>query len=63
MALTYEFGYTTNTKSESRDQVLKVIGEADFDCYTTLAKDENWKEANLEDVKKVNGMAPYRKRP
>ena len=53
MALTYEFGYTINTKSESRDQVLKVIGEADFDQYTALAKNENWKETHLPDVKGV----------
>ena len=53
MALTYEFGYTISAQGESRDSVLKVIGEADFDCYTALAKDENWKETHLPDVKGV----------
>jgi hypothetical protein len=55
---TYEFGYTISAKGETRECVLKVIGEADHDRYVAAAKDENWNEANSPNIKGVSRQSP-----
>ena len=57
-APTYEFGYTISVGGETRDCVLKVIGEADRDRYTADANEANWREANLPNVKGVYRQSP-----
>ena len=57
-APTYEFGYTIDVGSETRDCVLKVIGEEDHDRYVATAKDENWNETNSPNVKGVCRRSP-----
>ena len=54
----YEFGYTISAKNETKDVVLRVISAAEHDSYAAAAKDQNWVENNLPNVRGLYPRSP-----
>jgi hypothetical protein len=54
----YEFGCTISAKNETKDVVIRVISAAEHDRYAAAAKDQNWAENNLPNVRGLYPRSP-----